>query len=81
VEQEALETLKDRVEGRMMEADVLGEHKDAIGEALLTVLLAFFVDEEKISLTRRWAGLLLAELLEGSEGNKERVLNTEKTKL
>ena len=73
--------MQDRADGQPVENNSLEKHKDAIGALLVAELLLFFVDEEKVGLTRRWAGLLLAELLEGSDRNKERVLNTEKSKL
>jgi hypothetical protein len=63
-----------------MTGDSLEVYKNSIG-GLLEELLVFFVDEERVELTRRWAGLLLVELLGGSRRNRERVLSIENSKL
>jgi hypothetical protein len=48
-------------------------YKNTIGESLAAKLLDTFIDCEESGFSRRWAGMLLVELLEESEGNKDRV--------
>jgi len=76
-----LETLTDRVETRVMESDTVKNYKDTVGEGSISELFSFFTEEENLDFTRRWVGLLLAELLDGSEKNRKRLLKTEKKQL
>ncbi|CUS14510.1 unnamed protein product [Tuber aestivum] len=78
---QVLETLTDRVEARVMESDTVKDYKDTVGEGSISGLLSFFTEEENLDFTRRWVGLLLVELLDGSELNRERLLKTEKKQL
>lgn len=76
-----METLTDRVETRVMESDTVKNYKDTVGEGSILELFSFFTEEENLDFTRRWVGLLLAELLDGSEQNRKRLLRTEKKQL
>lgn len=64
-----------------MESETVKNYKDTVGKGSISELLSFFTEEENLDFTRRWAGLLLAELLDGSEQNRERLLKTEKRQL
>lgn len=76
-----METLTDSVETRVMEGETVKNYKDIVGKGSISELLSFFTEEENLDFTRRWVGLLLAELLDGSEQNRERLLKTEKRQL
>ena len=76
-----METLTDRVETRVMESDTVKNYKDTVGEGSILELFSFFTEEENLDFTRRWVGLLLAELLDGSEQNRKRLLRIEKKQL
>jgi hypothetical protein len=65
--------LKDSGEKLAMPLNSLKRHIEAIGESLLCKLLAFFVDGAEPDLSRRWAGLLLAELLGISSANRSMI--------
>jgi len=64
-----------------MESDTVKNYKDTVGEGSILELFSFFTEEENLDFTRRWVGLLLAELLDGSEQNRKRLLRTEKKQL
>lgn len=71
--QEALETLNDENSGLAMPKEQLVDYKDLVGESLIMKLLVYFIEKEGSEFSRRWAGLLLVELLEGSEANRQRI--------
>jgi len=64
-----------------MESDTVKNYKDTVGEGSILELFSFFTEEENLDFTRRWVGLLLAELLDGSEQNRKRLLRIEKKQL
>lgn len=68
-----METLKDENSELSMPKNLLADYKDIIGEFLVVELLGYFIGTEGSELSRRWAGLLLVELLEGSEVNRDRI--------
>lgn len=51
----------------------LVDYKNIVGDSLAVDLLIYFVEKEGSEFSRRWMGLLLVELLEGSEVNRQRV--------
>lgn len=71
--QEALETLNDENNELAMPKEQLVDYKNLVGESLIVKLLVYFIEKEGSVFSRRWAGLLLVELLEGSEVNRQRV--------
>lgn len=70
--QEALETLNDENNRLAMSKEQLVDYKNLVGESLVVKLLVYFIEKEGSKFSRRWVGLLLVELLEGSEVNRQR---------
>ncbi|KAI5848716.1 hypothetical protein DFP73DRAFT_621171 [Morchella snyderi] len=70
---EALETLRDQSSTLSMPERLLTIYKNTLGESLAAKLLDTFIDSQESGFSRRWAGMLLVELLEESEGNRNRV--------
>lgn len=68
-----METLRDENNELGMPKKLLSDYKDSVGESLAVELLGYFIDPKESDFSRRWVGLLLVELLEESEVNRERV--------
>lgn len=71
--QEALETWNDDNSELAMPKEQLVDYKGIVGESLVVDLLVYFIEKEGSEFSRRWVGLLLAELLEDSDMNRQLV--------
>ena len=59
----------------MTHGDLRSAFKNAVGQELIQSLAIFFLDKRIGTLPRRWAGLVLVELLE-TKANRQKLLNS-----